>query len=132
MNEVKIDQVCDGKCAECSQEKNGVQFRFTFFQKAFLCWEHFRLLQESLKPGRVERVVEIRSWDCCCRSCCCRHGRTYTRSSYGVCESVTEGRSRGESIGESQSETRSSGHSISRSSSTSSSRSSGQSEGETR
>jgi len=114
MSELKIATLGDGNCAECSQDKKGVGFRLNG-QLAFLCWEHFRLLEEAMKPARteVQRVVEIRSWDCCCHSCCCHHGRTHTRGysvgrnrshsisetsgeSVGISETRTEGRSRSE------------------------------------
>ncbi|SRR6266536_408942 len=112
----KIEKIGDGRCFECGKDKPGVRFGLPFIgDTAFLCWEHFRLLQEAMKPRRVEiqrvtEIREVRSCGCCCHSCCCHRGRTYSRTysighsqTCGVSESQSEGRSCGESIGISES-----------------------------
>lgn len=118
MNECRIEKICEGQCSECGKDRKGVRFRLGFAgDAAFLCWEHFRLLQESLRPQLVVREVIVRTVEThsCCR--CCRHqgcgcgepyryrhGETVWQSeSKTVCvsrshsESVTEGLSGGTS-----------------------------------
>lgn len=136
MSELKIEKITQGRCSECGKDKPGVRFGLPFVgDTAFLCWEHYRLLLESMKPARVERVVEIteiRSSGCCCHSCCCHRRRTFMRGSYNIChsqsreisESQTEGQSRGESVGMSETRT------VSRSESDGRSHSSGHSSSE--
>lgn len=109
MNECRIEKTCKGPCFECGQEK-GVCFRIGFAgDVVFLCWEHFRLLQESLRPQRVVpgivRIVE--ECPCCCPLGRHRHGRT-------VYQSVTQTIGQSESRTETSSEARSSGTSETR------------------
>lgn len=139
MNELKNITMWVGNCAECERHCAGVRFGFLYCpldQTQFLCWEHFRLLQEAMKPQRVEvqRVTEIISCGCCCHHhshswCCgCGHRRSYgwshgetqsdgmTRSigisrfvSTGISENHTGGISNSRTMG--QSDGSSSGHS---------------------
>lgn len=117
MNECRIEKVCEGQCSECGKDRKGVRFRLGFAgDAAFFCWEHFRLLLQSLRP-RVVREVVVRTVarHSCCRCCghhCCgcsepdryRQGETVWQSeSETVCvsrshsESVSEGLSGGTS-----------------------------------
>lgn len=114
MNECKIEKVCEGQCSECGKDRKGVRFSLPFSgDTAFLCWEHYRLLQESLKTTRVVREVVRTVEECPCCPCCCPHRRcgcpcAYRhRSGRAVCRSVTqtvgrsESRTEGVSVGRS-------------------------------
>lgn len=127
MNELKIEKFCNGRCSECAKDKPGVRFGLPFVgDTAFLCWEHFRLLQESLKPGRVERVVEAREVHSCCHRHCC--GCSYGGRSRSWC--ITE--SHGISRSRTNSETEGTSHGCSTSYSQTRGQSEGQSEGRSR
>lgn len=111
MNELKIEKFGDGRCAECGKEKPGVRIGLPFVgDTAFLCWEHYRLLQESLKTQRVVhetvRVVECHPY--CCHHCRCHCGLTYPRSSSSIVRSDTrsEGISHSHSVSASEGRTR--------------------------
>jgi hypothetical protein len=111
VNELKIEKFGDGRCAECGKEKPGVRIGLPFVgDTAFLCWEHYRLLQESLKPQRVvhEVVLVVEGHSYCCHPCCCHRSRTCTRSTYGVGRGDTrsEGISHSHSVGISEGRTR--------------------------
>lgn len=124
MNECRIEKLCEGPCAECGQEKKGVRFRLgAAGESALLCWEHFRLLQASLRPHATVREIVVRTTGgiLCCRYRCCgcgephryRHGETVWRNdTETVCisESVTEGRSCGTSRVRGEGYSEASGH----------------------
>lgn len=117
MNECKIEKIYEGQCSECGRDKKGVRFSLpSAGDTAFLCWEHFRLLRESLEPRRVVREVvrtTVEECPCCCCPrrcdchCACRHrrGRTVYQSvteTVGMSESRTESVSVGRSTGTSE------------------------------
>ena len=73
MCEVRIRGVGEKPCDECGRTRKGVAFRIglgVVGDEPFLCWEHFRLLQAAMKPGRVVIVERV---SVCGHSCCCRH-----------------------------------------------------------
>lgn len=130
--------ICEDTCAECGHQKKGVRFRLGL-DSAFLCWEHFRLLQAAMKPDQavVEERVIFRGCSChsCHHSCCCgstaviRRSRTWSSSSG---ESVCRSESESVCHTQGQSETRSESFGTSRSRGGSVGYSEGRSRGETR
>ncbi len=107
MNELIIRDIENAACHECNNTKPGVRFcfgRWGLGKTAFHCWEHFRLLQEAMKPGRVEHVAEMVSCGSC-RHCGCWHRLHTTRCKTRFvrmtqCISNSEGRSHSTSQGE--------------------------------
>lgn len=106
MAELFITGIGNGICAECSLTKKGVGFKIAGGRE-FLCWEHFRLLQEALKPRSpvaLELPYVLPHCGCSHRSyrCCCRCRWNWSDS---VCrsESTTTGRSENEGVARSHS-----------------------------